>query len=486
MQNSFSQKIGNATKWSAITEFSTKLIAPLTNAILARLLAPEMFGIVATLTLVITFAEIFTDAGFQKYIVQHEFVDQEDLDLSTNVAFWTNLILSLTIWGGIVIFVKPIAELIGASGNESAIVVISAQIPLLAFSSIQMARYRRDFAFKNLFAVRMGIALVPLFVTIPFAFIFRNHWALVMGTLARDLLSAVVLTVYSKWKPSFRFSVKKLKEMLSFSIWSVVENVTIWVAANAGIIAVTTFLGAYYIGLYKTTNATVSGYMGIFTTSTMPVLFSSLSRCQDDDEAFRNVYFKFQRMVALIVFPLGFGCFIYRDLVTLILLGTQWLETSDYLGMLFLTRAMEMIFSYYNSEAFRSIGKPKLSVFAQLIYILAQIPVLMWSAQYGYEALTIAACVTSYVLITATSSIAHFVLKLRFSSVISNVWPSLISSCVMSVAGVWLLSLSYSIMWHVVSVCICMVVYGCCMVIIPAGRRQMAEIPILKRLLRLK
>ena len=75
MQNELNKKIGQATKWSTVTEISSKLITPVTNAILARLLVPEAFGVVATLTLVITFAEIFTDAGFQKYLVQRDFED---------------------------------------------------------------------------------------------------------------------------------------------------------------------------------------------------------------------------------------------------------------------------------------------------------------------------------------------------------------------------------------------------------------------------
>ena len=72
MQNDLGKKIVNASKWSSITEIIARLISPVVNIFLARLLAPEEFGIVATITMVITFAEIFTDAGFQKYLIQHE------------------------------------------------------------------------------------------------------------------------------------------------------------------------------------------------------------------------------------------------------------------------------------------------------------------------------------------------------------------------------------------------------------------------------
>ena len=95
--NISSKAIGQATKWSFVTEVGTKLLTPVTNAILARILVPEAFGFVATINMVVSFTEVFTDAGFQKYIIQHEFDSEDDQDLTINVAFWSNLLLSLVI-----------------------------------------------------------------------------------------------------------------------------------------------------------------------------------------------------------------------------------------------------------------------------------------------------------------------------------------------------------------------------------------------------
>ena len=284
-----------ATKWSSITELAAKLITPITNMVLARILAPEAFGVVATLTMVVSFAEIFTDAGFQKYLIQHEFADEEDLACSTNVAFWTNLIFSLLLWACIACFSEPIAALVGSRGCGMAIAVIGAEIPIFAFSSIQTARYRRSFDFKSLFFARMTTTAIPLLITVPLALIFRNYWALVCGTLAKDIANAIILTVKSKWKPKLLYSVQKLKEMLSFSIWTIVENITIWLTNYVGMFIVGVALSEYYLGLYKTTMATVNSCIGIITAATTPVLFSALSRCQNDDVEFRKVFFRFQR-----------------------------------------------------------------------------------------------------------------------------------------------------------------------------------------------
>lgn len=485
MEKDLNKNVAQATKWSSVTELGSKLIAPLTNAILARLLIPEVFGVVATLTLVVSFAEIFTDAGFQKYLVQHQFESEDELNKSTNVAFWTNLILSVAIWGVIALMVTPIADMVGASGYESAIVLMSAEIPLLAFSSIQMARYRREFDYKNLFVARMAVSMVPLVVTVPAALIFRSHWALVIGTLARDVLNAVILTVRSKWKPRFYYSFAKLKEMLSFSLWTIVENITIWLSSNIDIFIVGTILSAYYLGIYKTTIATANSYMGIITSATTPVLFAALSRCQDHDGDFREVFFRFQRMVALLVLPLGFGVFVFRELATSILLGSQWTETADFLGMWFLSGAVTIVFSNYNSEAFRSKGKPKLSILVQLIYLLVLVPALLMTVRESYETLTVARTLTRFVIIIASMGVMQFSLRIRAVEIVKNTLPQLVSALVMSAAGTALLRISRNVVWQLFSVGLCVLVYGGTMLILPAGRRTLAEIPILRKILRL-
>ena len=188
-------KVVSATKWSSITEIAAKLVAPITTMVLARLLTPDAFGVLVTAQMVISFAEIFTDAGFQKYIVQHEFKDDDDKFKSTAVAFWANLIMSLVIWAGISIFANPIATLVGCKGNGIVIAVSCICIPLAAFSSIQMALFRRDLDFKTLFWVRIIGILIPIVVTVPLAFATRSYWSLIIGMVALNFSNAFICSV---------------------------------------------------------------------------------------------------------------------------------------------------------------------------------------------------------------------------------------------------------------------------------------------------
>ena len=151
MKETENLKIKQATKWSAITELAARLVSPITSIVLAHILAPEEFGIVTTIVMIVTFAEIFTDAGFQKYLIQHEFIDDSDKWLSVNVAFWSNFIVSVVIWLIICVFCDSIAKLVGNPGLGYVVAIACISIPLEAFSSIQMALYKRDFDFKTLF-----------------------------------------------------------------------------------------------------------------------------------------------------------------------------------------------------------------------------------------------------------------------------------------------------------------------------------------------
>ena len=164
-------KTAHATRWSAMAEVCAKLFTPIVSMVLARLLTPEAFGVVATVNIVISFADMLSDAGFQKYLVQHDFHDKESLDKTSTVAFWTNLGISCLIWGVFSVFSDFFAGLVGSPGYGTAIIAAGSSLPLTAFSSIQMARFKRAFDFKTLFSARLISVFTPILVTVPLAFI---------------------------------------------------------------------------------------------------------------------------------------------------------------------------------------------------------------------------------------------------------------------------------------------------------------------------
>lgn len=461
-------KVKTATKWSSVTEIVAKLVAPVTTMVLARLLTPEAFGILVTATMVISFAEIFTDAGFQKYLIQHEFKDKGDLYDSTNVAFWSNLIMSIVILLIITIFAEQIAELVGNKGYGNVIAVSSLCIPLAAFSSIQMALFKRNFDFKTLFLARVAGVSIPLVVTIPLALIFRSYWALIGGMLALNLSNAIILTWKSEWKPKLWYKWTIFKNMFSFTFWSLLESISIWLTSYIDIFLVGRMLNEYYLGLYRTSMTTVAQLIGIITAATTPVLFSSLSRLQSDHESFKAMFFKFQKLVGLLVIPFGVGIFIYKDLITDILLGQQWKEAAYFIGLWALTSSITIVLAHYSSECYRAKGHPKLSVLVQVSHILFIVPVVLWAIPHGFKFLCEARSLVRLELIVANMICMSIYIKISAWSMLRNIFPSIIGACGMLCIGYLFNSKELGIM--IGSIVLCIVIYIGIIIIFPKER----------------
>ena len=475
MSQELNTKVKAATKWSAITEIAAKLVTPITSMVLARLLTPEAFGVVTTLTMIISFVEIFTDAGFQKYLVQHEFKDAQDQDESTNVAFWSNLTMSLFFWGIIAIFADPLAAMVGNPGLGHVLIVACINIPLAAFSSIQMALYKRNLDYKTLFKVRIVSTFIPLLVTVPLAFWLRSYWALIIGTITVHTANAILLTIHSNWKPRWFYSFAKLKEMFSFTVWSMIEAISIWLTSYVDVFIVGTMLSQYYLGLYKTSSSLVGQIMGLITAITTPILFSALSRLQNDEKEFQYLFFRFQKMVGLLIIPMGMGIFLFSNLATELLLGNQWSEASGFVGLWGLTSAITIVLSHYSSEVYRAKGKPKLSVLAQVLHIVVLWPTILIAVKYGFETLYIARSLVRLELIAVNLCIMGVAVKMPVGKMITNVLPSCIAaSCMLLVlflpttTSLWV-NISYAV--------IATVVYFVVIMFFPEERKTLLNMP---------
>lgn len=456
---SLNNKFIKATKWSTITEIIAKLILPITNMVLVRILAPEAFGAVATITMVISFTEIFTDAGFQKYLVQHEFKDENDKILATNVAFWTNFIISLILWILIILFSDEIAMMLGSDGLGPAIAIASIQLPITSFSSIQMAIYRRNFDFKTLFIVRIVGVFIPFFITIPIAILGYNYWALIIGNICGNLVNSVILTLKSNWKPKLMYKFLTFKKMISFSIWSLIESISIWLTIWIDAFIIGRFLNEYYLGLYKSSTSMVNSIMAIVTASITPVLFSSLSRLQNKEDSFKTIFYNVQKYVAYLVFPMAIGGYVYRDFITKIFLGDKWSEASNIIGIWILTSAIVIVFSNFNSEVYRAKGKPKLSFISQVAHLIFLIPTCIVSLNYGFWTFIYARSLIRIQGVFVGLIIMGNIMKFSIKKIlVSSIKPG-ISSIIMGIVALNLRKFSNSVIWNITSIFICIIVY---------------------------
>lgn len=454
-----SNKIGNSLKWSSAGEVIAKLIVPVTNMILARILVPEDFGILASINMIVSFVDLFTDSGFAKYIIQSNFDDEKELYQYATVAFWTNFFVSCCFWLIIAIFRKPIAVFVGNPGYGNVITIAAIQLLITSFSSIQTAIYKRFFDFKTLFATRILAAIVPLLVTVPIAYITRSYWALVIGTLVSAFLTALVLTIKSTWKPLLYYSFDKLKRMISFSIWSLAEAVTYWFTNWVDVFIIGASFSAYYLGLYKNSLNMANSLMALVKSSIIPVLFSTLSRLKQSDDEFQDVYFRIQRLTACILVPMGVGLFVYRELATAIMFGEGWSEASNIVGAWSLAVCFFILFEGFNGEAYKAKGMPKVLFVFQVIYLMIMVPICIYAKNQGFWPMVYVRSASILIEVIIGLFFMKKYIGFRIYRMINNIIPPTVAACVMGCTGMILRRLNPSYVWQFTTIVICVIVY---------------------------
>ena len=299
---------------------------------------------------------------------------------------------------------------------------------------------------------------------------------MIIGNICVNLSNAVILTLKSKWRPSFYFSYDILKNMFSFSMWILIESILLWMTTWCATFIIGNNLSDYYLGIYKNSESMVNSLLNIVVFSTSSVLLSALSTVKNNEKEYQCIFLAFQKTVSILLVPLGFGVFIFRNLATEIMLGPQWAEASLFIGLWALVNVFTILTGQYISIVFTSKGLPKLAVASQLIQLILLIPILSISVGYGFKTLIIARSVARLLYGVINLFIAKIYLSMSPIKIIKGIVPAVIGALVMSICGVVLKNIYHGYIWQFVTIGICIIVYLIMVLLIPQSRYVIIEL----------
>ncbi len=426
--------------------------------------------------MIISFAEIFMDAGFQRYVIQREYETEGDKFRCADVAFWTNLVIGLLLWVAIFIFRDPLARIVGNPGLGLVLAVAALSIPINAMTSIQMAVFKHSLDFKSLFYRRLASVIVPLIITVPLAYILRSYWALVWGTLASNIVNAVVLTIFSPWRPKAYYNFEIIKGMVGYSSWTLLDAILVWATSYAEIFFIGVLLNDYYLGLYKTSITTVNQFMSLISAIILPVLMPALARTQNDYAEMRHIILKLQKIVAVVLLPVGALIYGFKDQITSILLGAQWGMAANFIGIWAVSEVFMLLFSRFCSNIYPAIGKPRISVIVQFLHLIVLIPSVYFSAKINFEALYWTRTLVRLQLLLLNLYFAHKLIHLSIGKTFRNILPEIIFGVLIMILAVYLTKISSSDLMILVWGPACLAIYVFLMWIIPSERSNLLGI----------
>ncbi len=470
------KNIGHATKWNVVSEIIAKLIAPITTIILARLLAPDVFGIVASITAITSLADLLTDAGFNAYIVQHIFGSKKEEETTVNVCFWSNFLISIILY--VVIFAcrYKFAELVDASGYENELIVAALVIPLTSISSISMAVMQKRFNFKALGIIKIICKVMPLIITIPLALLSFGCWSLIIGTLVGEVSNFILCLVFGKFLPKPKYSFSVLRKIFKFSSWAYLESILEWFLKNGVILFLGGIYGTYYLGLFK--NGTTIILQVITTVYALygNVYKAAVSKYQLNNEEFRKTFLVFQKYTTIFSIPLGIGVFFFRDYITLVLLGNDYIEASMLIGLWGLCGSLSIAFGNFYSDGIRAKGHPFILVIIDFIYLVAIGILLVFAPNITFEKFCIIYCLLKIIQPVLQIIFGLFICKVSLKDVFSNTYAQCFSSLVMAVPISLFCLNEKSIIIQTFSIVLCIIIYFASLIIImPDGIRLLSN-----------
>ncbi len=361
-------------------EVASRLASPLIYLILARLLTPADFGVVATAMIALNFSQMFWDAGLGRTLVQTE----EAQENAANVVFWVNAVMGLALYAILFLVAPQIADFFHSPASMPVLRVLGLQVVISSLSAVPNSLLAREMNFRRLFWIKLATAFIPAGFSIPLAYWGYGVWALVAGYLASSLLNCGLLWWTSPWRPSWQFDAPLARRLSRFGIWIVGENLAAWFFGWGDNLFVGRFIGVDALGVYSVAWNITTMIFGLALNPIFPVLYPTFSRLQGDLESMKSAFHKVNRIVISLALPLGTGLLLVGPLLASVLFGDQWHGLGLVLSLIGFMHGMAW-FIGINPEVYRALGRPDVTTKVQFIIIFFYLPAYLVAAPYGLK-----------------------------------------------------------------------------------------------------
>jgi len=364
--------------------------------ILARLLAPEDFGLMGIALLSLATLETFSETGFQQALIQKK----QKIEGYLNVT-WTFQILRGIILFSLLFLIAPYAaNFFGTALAVPLIRLIGVSLLLNGFVNVGVVYFRKDLEFNKQFFYELGTTLIDFVVAVTVAFILRSAWALAFGFVAGILMRLIMSYLLHPWRPKFDFNLEKMKELFGFGRWVLGSSVLIFLTLQGDDIFVGRFLGVAALGFYqlayKISNLPATEISEVVARVTFP----TYSKIQDDLGRLRKVYSQvFRGVIFISIFVAGL-IFVFATPFTKIFLGEKWLPMVPAMRILVLAGLLRSIAATTGS-IFYAVGQPEIETRWQLVHLLVLVlSIYPLAIRWGISGVASAILISTFVSTT--------------------------------------------------------------------------------------
>jgi lipopolysaccharide exporter len=305
--------------WLISMRWAIRLTGVVSTLILVRLLSPADFGVVALAMVVVGMLEIFSQTGQEGAIVRMQNPTREHYDTA-----WTLSVLIGLAIGTAIFLAAPFTTYYFHDPRSVAVMrCLALRAVLGGFANIGMVDFKRNLRFDKYFQYNCLAKLCSASVAIVLAIVLRTYWALVGGMLTAAVALNVLSYIMSSYRP--RFSLAKLHEIWSFSIWSLIRSIAFYLNGQIDLLTIAGFVGASQMGKYAVAHDTAASATDEINGPMTTVLFPVMARVQDDKRELRRLYLRVLGWSAAICASTSTGIAMISNDFVHVVLGQKWL-----------------------------------------------------------------------------------------------------------------------------------------------------------------
>lgn len=364
--------------WRLMERIGAQGVSLLVSIVLARLLDPSAFGVVAMITVVTSFLQVFLDGGFSIALIQKK--DADDLDFSS--VFYFNVVFSLFLYA-VLYFISPmVASFYQQPSLTQLLRALGLTLIVFAFKSVQQAYVSRHMMFKKFFFSTLGGTIGAAFIGIGLAYAGYGAWALVIQNIVNMLVDTIVLWIVVKWRPRLAFSWKRLKTLLSFG-WKILVADLLEVGyRELRQLVIGKMYSSGDLAYYNRGRQFPDLIITNVNTSLDSILLPSLSNAQSNTDAVREMMRRSIKTATYIMSPFLIGLFVCAEPLVDLLLTEKWLPCVPYLRIFCVTSIFYPI-NTSNISAYKALGRSDITLILGIIKKVLGIAVLIVVMRYG-------------------------------------------------------------------------------------------------------
>ena len=423
---SLREKAAKGIVWSVIQKWGRTAIWFVTFVALSRLLGPEDFGLVALASVFTAFVDIFLDQGFSAAIVQRADLEREHLD----TAFWISILTGILLTVGGIAVSGLVAALFAEPRLAPVLRWLSISFILSALSSSQMAILQRELAFKSLAVRSITATMAGGIVGVSLAFAGFGVWSLVAQNLAMGLAGVIVLWRASDWRPGLSLSMKHYKELFTFGVYVVGNNILRVLVRHSDDLLIGYFLGPTLLGYYTIGYRLLLVITRVATGIINSVAFPTFSRLQDKPKRMRRAFYEVTQYTSLLAFPIFIGLAILAPEVVPAVFGEKWAPSIPVMQVLALIGILQSAIAF-NGSVMKACGKPSWQFGIMLLHAVCSVTGFVLAVRWGIVAVAASYVIVGYLLAPVSYMAVRRLIQIDFRTYLRQFAAPLSASLIM-------------------------------------------------------